>query len=292
MTTARTLGWLPALLLILPIGAGAQATSTPNAATKWPPFVEQEPIREEAAGAGLIHVTTKVRYITTVLLPDDDPIKEVNGGDGGSEEKPGNWIITVPPNEATIHIKPTKPGAETNINVTTVSGAIYSFLLREGRPDGKPMALPDIRVTVTSDRVKKGDPAVRKFYTAAEYDALHADVIVLKTQLEAAQQRAEAQAAAPKQPEVNAIHLDYNHGPNMKPFRVKAIWHDGHYTYIKHEALESPSVYETKDGQPAIVDPRVPEPGLFVIPKIVEKGYLALGEKRFAFELKDASHGN
>jgi type IV secretion system protein VirB9 len=291
MKTARHLGLLTALLLLLlPVSAAAQAAPTP---AKWPPVVEQPPIREEVAGQDLIHITTKVRYITTVLLPDDDPIKEVNGGDGGSEEKPGNWIITVPPNEATIHIKPTKPGAETNINVTTVSGAIYSFLLREGRPDGKALTLPDIRVTVTSDRVKKGDPAVRKFYTAAEYDALQADVIVLKTQLEAAQQRAETQAAAqPKQLDMKSMHFDYGAIPNVKPFHVKAIWHDGQFTYIKHEARESPSVYETKDGEPAILDPRVPEPGLFVIPKVIDKGYLALGKERFPFTLKDTSHGN
>ena len=39
-----------------------------------------------------------------------------------------------------------------------------------------------------------------------------------------------------------------------KPFHVRAIWHDGQFTYIKADATELPALYELKDGKPALVN--------------------------------------
>ena len=80
----------------------------------------------------LIPLTTKLRYTTLILLPEDDEILDVVCGDKDF------WVITVSQHMA--HVKPAKAGAETNLNLVTASGAVYSFLLREASSWASPDA--------------------------------------------------------------------------------------------------------------------------------------------------------
>ena len=68
-----------------------------------------------------------------------------------------------------------------------------------------------------------------------------------------------------------------------KPFFVRSMWHDGQFTYVKSDATELPALYELKDGKPSIVNFQVRE-GTYVVPKVLDRGYLALGTQRFTFE--------
>jgi type IV secretion system protein VirB9 len=67
------------------------------------------------------------------------------------------------------------------------------------------------------------------------------------------------------------------------PFYVRSIWHDGQFTYIKSDARELPTLYEVHDGQPALVNFQV-QNGTYVVPKVLDRGYLALGNARFSFQ--------
>ena len=67
-----------------------------------------------------------------------------------------------------------------------------------------------------------------------------------------------------------------------KPFQVRAMWHDGQFTYIKADATELPALYEVKDGKPTLLNFQVHQ-GTYVVPKVVDQGYLALGKERFSF---------
>ena len=61
------------------------------------------------------------------------------------------------------------------------------------------------------------------------------------------------------------------------------MWHDGNFTYIKSDATELPALYEVKDGKPAILNFQV-NAGTYIVPKVLERGYLALGSARLEFE--------
>jgi hypothetical protein len=65
------------------------------------------------------------------------------------------------------------------------------------------------------------------------------------------------------------------------------MWHDGQFTYMKTDATELPALYELKDGKPAIVNFQV-QNGTYVVPKVLDRGYLALGNQRFTFEQQGA----
>jgi type IV secretory pathway VirB9-like protein len=250
----------------------AAAIASPSAGTR-EPDAEATGIREVSASPRqLIPLTTKLRYTSLILLPDDEDIMDVVCGDKDF------WVITVSQNMA--HVKPAKAGAETNLNLVTATGTVYSFLLREGKPDGKPVTVPDLKVYVTAE------PSVtmtkRKYYAAAQYDALQGELLAAREQVEAERKRAGEQVATFKRQFPTSLSFTYAPWKNEKPFFVRAIWHDDAFTYIRADAKELPALYEVQDGQPAIVNYQV-ENGIYVVPKVLEHAYLALGKERFVF---------
>src|SRR5438034_6410067 len=114
-------------------------------------------IREvSASDRNLIQLHTRIRYTTMVILPDDEEILDVVCGDRDF------WVISATQNIA--HIKPAKEGAATNLNLVTANGAIYSFLLTEGK---SPQA--DLKVYVKGDGTTRDKP---KFVSASQLTAL------------------------------------------------------------------------------------------------------------------------
>src|SRR5918996_3402097 len=119
-----------------------------------------------ASDRTLIALNTRVRYTTMVMLPDDEEILDVICGDRDF------WIISATHNIA--HVKPAKAGAETNLNLVTSSGAIYSFMLTEKSSP------PDLKVYVQGDPNAAGKP---KYYSAAQVEALEAQIAELRESL-------------------------------------------------------------------------------------------------------------
>ena len=83
------------------------------------------------------------------------------------------------------------------------------------------------------------------------------------------------------------LHFDYVLDPKAarEPFLVTAIYHDDSFTYIKCAAREKPALYEMKDGKPNLITFQV-ENGVYIAPKIIDSGYLAIGKKKLPFVRK------
>ena len=64
-----------------------------------------------------------------------------------------------------------------------------------------------------------------------------------------------------------------------QPFLVSAIYHDDAFTYIQCAAREKPTLYEMKDGKPNLINFQF-ENGVYIAPKILDSGYLAIGKKK------------
>src|SRR6478672_10520427 len=226
-------------------------------------------IREVSASPRMvIPLQTKLRYTTMVLLPDGEEILDVVCGDKDY------WIVSATQNMA--HIKPAKEGAATNLNLVTASGAVYSFLLTEKSGNG----MPDLKVYVNADpNAPQGKP---KYYSAAQVENLQAELAEAKAAVEAANRRTAESIAAYQQQYPGKLQFVYGAPRYVKPFLVRSIWNDGQFTYIKADATELPALYEVKDGKPALLNFQVHE-GTYVVPKVLDKGYLALGKERFDF---------
>ena len=224
-----------------------------------------------ASDRSLIELQTKLRYTTMIVLPEHEEILDVICGDRDF------WVISAAQNIA--HVKPAKANAETNLNLVTSSGAIYSFLLSE--KGGNPA--PDLKVYVNGspdDAVAK-----RRYYSAAHVEALEARLTEAKGALEALTQRATEEMAAFRHQYPAQLQFAYGTHKYERPFLVRSIWHDGQFTYLKSDAAELPALYEVKDGKPAVLNFQV-QNDTYIVPKVLERGYLALGNDRFNFALQ------
>jgi type IV secretory pathway VirB9-like protein len=224
-------------------------------------------VREVSASErSVIPLQTRVRYTTMIVLPDEEEILDVVCGDRDF------WVVTATQNIA--HVKPAKEGAATNLNLVTASGSVYSFLLSEKN------ASPDLKVYVTAD--EHASTGKRKYYSAAQVDALEGELRSARAAVEAAGRRADEAIAAHRQEYPSRLQFSYGTLKYEKPFLVRSIWHDGQFTYIKTDASELPALYEVKDGKPSLVNFQVQQ-GTYVVPKVLDNGCLALGKARLTF---------
>ena len=237
--------------LAMPSGIGAQPSG----------------VREVSASErNLIPLQTRLRYTTMIVLPDGEEILDVICGDRDF------WVISATQNVA--HVKPAKEGAATNLNLVTSSGSVYSFLLNEKNGS------PDLKVYVKGD--ESAASGKRKYYSAAQVEGLEAELRSARAAVETAGRRADEAIAAYRQEYPIRLRFAYGTWKYEKPFLVRSMWHDGQFTYIKADASELPALYEVKDGKPALVNFQVHQ-GTYVVPKVLDEGYLALGKARFAF---------
>lgn len=223
--------------------------------------------RVSASDQSLIPLQTRLRFTTMIVLPEEEEILDVVCGDRDY------WVISAAQNIA--HVKPAKAGAETNLNLVTTSGTIYSFLLSEKTEP------PDLKVQVERD-ASQPRPAKPRYVSAAQVEALHEELAAARTAVDAADRRAIEAVADYRQEYPTRLHFTYGLPRYEKPFLVRAIWHDGQFTYVKSDATELPALYEVADGKPALVNFQVRN-GTYVVPKVLERGYLALGKARLPF---------
>ena len=85
------------------------------------------------------------------------------------------------------------------------------------------------------------------------------------------------------------MQFPYRFKARQRPFNVAAIYTDGRFTYIRADATELPALYElVEDGlgstSPNLVNFQV-EKGLYIVPKVLERGYLAIGKQKLEFEI-------
>lgn len=140
----------------------------------------------------------------------------------------------------------------------------------------------DLKVYVTADPAVARGP--RKFYPAADVEALHAELTAARSLIDASRQQADETIAAFKQDYPLGLQFPYGPLKYERPFLVRSIWHDGAFTYIRTDARELPALYEVKDGAPTLVNFQVRGGDTYVVPKVLDRAYLAIGKAQFAFQ--------
>jgi type IV secretion system protein VirB9 len=212
----------------------------------------------------IVSVRAKMRYTTLIQLPATEKILEIATGDKDF------WIIDAAGNYCFLH--PAKEGIRSNLNLITDKGNVYSFTLNESSaPD------PDLKIVIEPSDASAlaaatGTP---KLVSASEAAAAQAQAQV--AQVHAAQAVEQFRSEYP----TKNLKFDYNYR-NDKPFKVSVIYQDGQFTYIKSSATEKFSIYELKDGKPELINFQLKD-GTYVIPKVVDHGYLEIGKHRLDF---------
>ena len=217
----------------------------------------------------IVPIHAKLKYTTLIEVPPTEKIMEAATGDKDF------WIVDVVGNFCFVH--PAKAGISSNLNLITDKGNIYSFTLQDvsGTTDA-----PDLKVLIqpadqSSILAASGPP---QFVPATQLE--HAKEQLSALQSHVAQAVDEFKSAYPVQ-----LKFDYTYKENEAPFDIQSIYHDDKFTYIKTNAPEKFSVYEMKDGKPNLITYDLRD-GTYIIPKVMDSGYVELGKKRMEFSRK------
>ena len=232
----------------------------------------------------VVSVHAKLRFTTLIILPESEQILDFVCGDKDF------WVVSGAQNLA--YVKPAKSGAATNLNLVTASGHVYSFLLTEGADD------PDLKLYVEPDEATAATLAAPpRFYTAADVDRYkrasdqaHEEAEAAKKAEDAARQAATKQRddaiSAFRATYPTTLQFGYVVTGNRPSFHVDAIYHDDRFTFIQVHAPELPALYDLVDGKPTLTAFQV-EHGVYIVPKILDRGYLVLGDKALRFERRE-----
>jgi type IV secretion system protein VirB9 len=227
----------------------------------------------------IVLVRAKLRFSTLIVLPEDEEILDFTTGDREF------WIINGSHNLCYVH--PAQAGSRSNLNLITANGHVYSFLLTE--ISGDPKVEPDLKIFVEP---KEGSGTqnipLHGYVKAGDAEAYKKELEALRAQTAEKVRTAEAQAAEQinrfRSSYPSKLQFDYALDPKAtrEPFLVAAVYHDDQFTYLKCAAREKPSLYEMKDGKPNLIHFQF-DNGVYIAPKIIDNGYLAIGKKKLTF---------
>ena len=217
----------------------------------------------------IVPIHAKLKYTTLIEVPPTEKIMEAATGDKDF------WVVDVVGNFCFVH--PAKAGISSNLNLITDKGNIYSFTLQDvsGTSDA-----PDLKVLI--------EPADRSSIVAANGPAQFVPAVQLdqaRQQLAAVQAHITQAVDEYKSAYPLELKFDYTFRANEAPFNIQSIYHDDKFTYIKTDAPEKFSVYEMKDGKPNLINYDLRN-GTYIIPKVMDSGYVELGKKRMEFSRK------
>jgi len=234
----------------------------------------------------IVPVHAKVRFSTLIVLPENEEILDFTTGDKEF------WIINGAHNLCYVH--PAQAGIRSNLNLITASGHVYSFLLTE--ISSQPDAQPDLKLFIEPKEgtTLAGDGPMHGYVRSGDVEAYKKELEALRVQTQEQIHAAQAQAAE----QVNQFRTDYpaklqfdyvlDGKASREPFLVSAIYHDTAFTYIQCAAREKPTLYEMKDGKPNLINFELLN-GVYVAPKVLDAGYLAIGKKKLTFTRQTAA---
>ena len=273
MTLRRPIVALLALLWIVPgpvLAQDAPADALAGASV----------LQVQDAPDQIISVTTRIRHTTVIQLPPRENILDFIVGD--SEY----WHLIGAANLA--FLKPLGEGVTTNVALVCESGRIYAFLVTERA--APPHVI--VRVGADEDTATPAGAAVPAFVArsrVAEYQLMAEEsrAAVHAAQIAAMRQDVTAQVNEFRSTYPTRLQFPYELDDKAArwPFLVEGMWHDGQFTYVRSTAQETPALYENRDGEPSLIPYDLQQDGLFIVRRLVGRGWLQIGRERAGWKI-------
>ena len=248
-------------------------------------------------GDAPITVTTRVRHVTTIVLPESASIVDVVVGDGEY------WDVSSAAHLA--FIRPLVEDARSNLVLLTASGAVIPLLVVEqsgaavdavvrlgapGQPAPESKTHTAAPVLTTADEV-----AALAARAAAAWEAVEAAEERATGRVETARTAAQEALDIKRESYPRQLQFDYrwafNAEPASYPWLVEGLWHDGRRTYLRTRAT-SPTLYERADGglEPVPVA-AVLDDVLHVVPRVLGPGALEVDGRRITWTVERREAG-
>ena len=235
----------------------------------------------------IVPVHAKLRFSTLIVLPEDEEILDFTTGDKEF------WVINGAHNLCYVH--PAQAGIRSNLNLITASGHVYSFLLTE--ISNQPNVEPDLKIFVEP---KEGsgiaaNSGLRGYVSAGEAEAY-------KKELERCGRRRRIKYVPrrPRPPSRSTISAPATRRNSNSTIPSTRRRRGSHFSFppsttttrlptSSARAREKPALYEIKDGKPNLISFQF-ENGVYIAPKIIDSGYLAIGKKKLPFARRVAAN--
>jgi len=217
----------------------------------------------------IVPIRAKMKYSTLIEVPQTEKIILAATGDKEF------WAVDVVNNDC--FIRPAKAGISTDLHLKTDKGNDYTFTLQDISGSA---ALPDLKVLVEpadhSSLVASSGPA--EFVPAAQLEQSKAQYAALQSHVTQAVDEFKSDYQT-------KLRFDYKFNAMKGPFDIESIYHDDKFTYITTKATEKFAVYDMKDGKPNLVTYDLRN-GTYIIPIVMDNGYVQLGKKKMSFTRK------
>ncbi len=228
----------------------------------------------------VIPVAVGLNQTTLIVLPEKEKVMTTFGLDSEYWEVQSARVPT-----RYVAVKPKEKREQGTLNIITDHGSNYSFWFTEVSGTNTPY---DVKIFVDPDsQMQRQIDAPPQFVAADEAERYKQEAA--NARIEANTAKLASQAAI--QHDVDAfkaeypgqLHFDYTWSrKDGERFDVKEIFRDDKFTYIKANPEETPSLYEWKDNKPSLINFQYAN-GVYVVPKILDAGYLALGKHHLEF---------
>lgn len=244
-----------------------------------------------------VTVTTRVRHVTTVVLPESASIVDVVVGDAEY------WDVSSAAHLA--FIRPLVPAARSNLVLLTASGAVIPLLVVEDT-EAAVDAVVRIETPGRQPAVKTEDSSAPVLATRDELTAMATRAVEAWEAAEEAEARAAEHVEAARAAAQEALDTDreayarrlqfdyrwaFNAEPQRHPWLVEGLWHDGQRTYLRTRAT-SPVLYEQVEG---VLEPvpaaTVLDEVLHVVPRVLGPGVLEVAGRRIAWTVERREAG-
>ena len=246
-----------------------------------------------------ITVTTRVRHVTTVVLPEATEIVDVIVGDAEY------WDVSAAAHLA--FVRPLVEDARSNLVLLTAAGSLVPMLVVERAdaavdavvrvgeaPEGSEVT--SFRQTAAAEPVLASAAAVETTAArvAAAWESVAAAEKHAAERAEAARTAARERLDAKREAYPRQARFDYRWPEEAAryPWLVEAMWHDGRRTFLRTRAI-SPRLHErVKDGalEPVAVA-AVLDDVLHVVPRVLGDGALEVGGRRLPWTVAPRKAG-
>jgi len=215
---------------------------------------------------------------TLIVLPAEEKVANVFAGDTVDWVFDGGHIAS-----RFISVKPKVANSSTDIHIVSDHGNEYTLQLREVSNEDDPHFDSKIFIAPCDKAAKDRLAELPVFVPVAELDKAKQEAAAAKAAQTAELKAEETKAEQYRSQYPGSLHFDYSWDQAKgKALGLQQIWRDDKFTYLRGHFQETPALYELKDGKGSLINFDF-NAGLYIVPKELESGYLAIGKQKVEF---------
>jgi type IV secretory pathway VirB9-like protein len=215
---------------------------------------------------------------TLIVLPAQEKVANVFAGDTVDWVFDGGHVAS-----RFISVKPKTAGGSTDIHIVSDHGNEYTLQLREVSSDDDAHYDSKVLIEPSDKAAKDRLTQLPVFVPAADLDKAKQEAVAAQAAQTATLKAEQTKEETYRSQYPGSLHFDFAWDEKKgKELGLQQIWRDDKFTYLRGQFQETPALYEVRDKKPSLINFDFSN-GLYVVPKELDNGYLAIGKQKVDF---------